>query len=231
MKILKIILSVLPFGLIALLIYFMPRIIKINSIECESQYGPCNKILGDRADVVSGGRLVDVRRDLNIILSENIFVKGYSLQYGYPDKLKIFLVEEKPVYALKSASAGVFLVNREGYVLTSSNSTNLPFVETSRPIPFIGEKLQEKEHFALEIIYEVYPLYKIEKSVLTDSGLSVTFDDGLTVIFPLEGDKEVLLGSLNLILGRLRGPDGEPRIEGAEKIKFVDLRFNNPVLR
>ena len=48
---------------------------------------------------------------------------------------------------------------------------------------------------------------------------------GVKVIFPLEGDIDVLLGSLRLILSQLNNDEREIRIGS------IDLRFENPVLR
>jgi len=230
-RILKIFLLLFLLGIIISSIYFLPKVIKINLIDCESQYGPCNKVLVDRVDAVDPGRFIDVRGDLEGILNNNIFVKEYTIAYGYPDELKVFLVEEKPVYALKDKSNKASLISREGYVLTRSDSTNLPTLFLPGQHPQVGKKVKEGEHFALEIIYDIYPLYQVKRSEIANLSLHVFFEDGLEIIFPLEGDKEVLLGSLNLILARLRGVEEEPRIEGVNDVEIIDLRFNNPVLR
>ena len=231
MRILKTFLIVLPVGIFLSFIYFLPRAIKVNTIDCESQYGPCNKFLMNGVDTVAGGRMIDVRSELNAMLSENIFVKQYSIAYNYPDEFKVLLVEEKPVYALKDKSNETSLISREGYVLTTSNSTNLPTLLFPGLRPQVGEKVKEGQHFALEIIYDIYPLYQIKRSEIDNLSLHVFFEDELEIIFPLEGDKEVLLGSLNLILTRLRGGEEEPRIEGVDDVEIIDLRFSNPVLR
>jgi len=48
--------------------------------------------------------------------------------------------------------------------------------------------------------------------------------DGFRVIFPLEGDTQVLLGSLRLIYSKIQ-TSGNP-----EGFRQVDLRFVSPVL-
>lgn len=230
MKLLKILLLVLPPWIIIALVYFLPRAININTIECESQYGPCNTVLARRIDEIQSGKLREAKSDLKAILSDNVFVKEYSSQFEYPDKIRVFLVEEKPVYALRKDNEENFLVSSEGYVLTRSSSTNLPTISAESSFPSVGEKVSTDAHFALEIIYDVYPLYQVERSTMDSKGLHVFISEGLEIIFPLEGDRQILLGSLNLILSQLRGGKEDPKIEEVSDVEIIDLRFKNPVL-
>jgi len=230
-RILKILLFILPITLIATLIYLLPRVITINSIDCTSQYGPCNRLIAGKVDMVSDGPWGDVRNDLDEILSENVFVNNYSVQYGFPDKFKVFLVEEKPIYGLFDLSQNTILISRQGYVLASSDETNLPTALVTAPLPLVGEKVQDNLHFGLIIISEITPIYKIDKSEFRDSGLHVYLEDGLELVFPLEGEADVLLGALTLIISRLRDNKGEPKIDKDSEVAVIDLRFRNPVLR
>jgi hypothetical protein len=53
--------------------------------------------------------------------------------------------------------------------------------------------------------------------------LVVDMGTGFRVIFPLEGDEQVLLGSLRLIYSKIQ-------TSNLNNYKQVDLRFANPVL-
>ena len=77
----------------------------------------------------------------------------------------------------------------------------------------------------------MFSTYQVQDGEIIDSNLVVEVTGGRSVIFPLQGDKEVLMGSLNLILSRLNSEDEKSRIEGAENVEIIDLRFKNPVLK
>jgi hypothetical protein len=68
-------------------------------------------------------------------------------------------------------------------------------------------------------------MYQVGQSSIQDGSLLVELPGQIRVIFPLEGDSEILLGSLRLIYSKVR-EDGN--LAGYSQI---DLRFTNPVLR
>ena len=57
-----------------------------------------------------------------------------------------------------------------------------------------------------------------------DADLTVELASGVTVIFPVEGDSDALLGALRLIYTKIQK-------ESLGKYKEIDLRFDSPVLR
>lgn len=219
-------------GLGLLLYKVLPNSIKIRTIACQSQFGPCNKNLQASIDSLGELNLVDIREELKSLFSDNVLVKEYSFQFSFPDKLQINIVENKAIYALKKADqANSLLIDRRGYVLGEQGTTNLPTVETLSDPPKIGEKVGDKTLFALEVIYDVYASYQIQKGEIVDEALVIEFPSGPKVIFPLEGDRQVLLGSLSLILSRLNSDAEKTRIEEVQNVRIIDLRFKNPVLK
>ena len=66
-------------------------------------------------------------------------------------------------------------------------------------------------------------MYQVGCGVISNDTLVVDMKDGFKVIFPLEGDEQVLLGSLRLIYSKIQ-------TSNLNNYKQVDLRFANPVL-
>lgn len=221
--------------IIALLFYgafSLPKFIIIKKITCTSQFGPCNQNLVEEIEKVRNMNISESQKALKRIFAESIFVKEYLIQYSFPDGLRVNILEKKPLYALKERDKDTFaLVGREGYVFAFQEKSNLPTLEISKPAPSINEKVNDSTLFALEIMYDVYFSYKVSKGTLEKDRLIIKIEDGPEIIFPLEGDRDVLLGSLTLILSRLNSENQDFRIEEAQGINTIDLRFKNPVIR
>lgn len=213
---------------IPLLFFFLPNFIKINRVECKSQYGPCGVYLENKITQAQGLSLRGAKAKLSGFLKSETQVEDFSLHYKIPDKLVIDVVLAKPKFALKKENEPEFaLVNKDGVVLRWEDSTNLPFVETSEAIPNVGETVTSGQIFALSLMYEVFSTYQSQSGEIKNGSLVIAMTNGLTVIFPQEGDKDALLGSLALVLAKLNENTKDSNIN----VREIDLRFKNPVLR
>jgi len=230
----KSILRILSFFLIIGLfieayIYF-PRLIVIREIVCKSQFGPCNEIVNYNLNQFTETKMKDTNKLINDYLSKNVLVGDYKSEYMFPDKLVVNVIENKPNYALKVGKQKYLLVDSEGYIITSQESTNLPFVDGNTE-KTIAEKIEDSNFFALELVYLMYDSIEFSEARIIESRLEIALDSGILVLFPLNGDKKLLAGSLSLILSRLNQEEGETRIEDVQEVKIIDLRFNNPVIK
>lgn len=230
MRIVKIFFLSLPLGLIFFALYFLPRLIKINEVTCRSQFGPCNQIVTDVVKRAEGKRLKWAKAQLDSVLSESTLASNYSFQFKLPDKLEVAVIEKKPRFSLRSTKVDVVaLIDKNGLVIGLGEVKSLPYLQTETQLPNVGETVSSKTLFALEIVYDLYSSYGVGSGRLEDESLSIEFEDGPIVIFPLEGEKDVLVGSLAAILTRLNSEDQEDRIEGEAPV--IDLRFKNPVIK
>lgn len=225
MKHLKLGLVFLLITLVLLTILALPRLINISEIDCGSQYGVCNQRFEARLDELKGKNLYEVKMGVKEILKDESSILSYSTHFVFPDKLKVSVLMKKARYALKKAGTdSYFLVDNKGDVLAVEASNNLPFLETSENPPNVGEKISDTSQFALEIIADMYYIYQVQKGKIENDGLSIELSKGLTVIFPLEGDRERLVSALILIISRLKDENGK-------SVTTIDLRFKNPVIK
>ncbi len=210
----------------------IPEIIVISEISCASQYGPCNKKIASYLEGFKQTKLSKAKSKIRHYLEESISVEQFLIQFRFPSRLQIDLVENKPVFALKRDDGpGNALIDKKGVVIGSSESTNLPTLKIFSELPVVGEKVPDKTLFALDLIYDIYESFSINEGSILKETLVVKFPRGPEVIFPLEGDRQVLLGSLNLIISRLNAIREESRIENVGGIQTIDLRFKNPVIK
>lgn len=212
----------------------VPRVLKVNVITCQSQFGPCNRNLEVRIKRVEDRKasLYETKRELQKILSNDILVSDFSLQFKLPGRLAINLLERKPKYALKIRGTNSYaLVGKEGYVIYFQDATNLPVLIVSEPPPNVGEVVSEEKLFALDLLYDMFSLYQVRTGAIENGSLVIELEQGPKVIFPLEGDREALLGSLRLILSKLNSDEQDSRIENVSGVSIIDLRFKNPVVK
>jgi len=227
-KYLKILFLFLGLAAITALIFFLPRLIRINKISCKSQYGECSLDLTERFAKLQGKSLFDARGAIGEELSGERTISDFMIQFKLPSNLVVNVLEKKPKYALKAGDTYA-LVDKEGLVIKIEKETPLPYIELTGVLPNVGEKVSQENNFALELMYNVYASYQVRGGRLENQSLVVELPQGLKVIFPLEGEKEVLLGALRVILDRLNESDKDSRI--GKEITEVDLRFQNPVLK
>lgn len=231
MKVKKILIYASVIVILASPFYLIPRLVTIKKVTCASQFGPCNSQISSQLDLLSKGKLVDVRNEIQKTLDNNVLVKEYFVQFRFPNEIKVNLLEAKPKYALRDKNNNILLIDERGFAITQSSLSSLPTVETDGELPGVGEEVDKKLLFAAEIIYDMFSLYGIDKGAITGDSLELEGANGITLRFPLEGDRQVLVGSLVLIISRLNTPDEITRIEEITDVKEIDLRYKNPVLR
>lgn len=216
--------------LICLFIYLIPTVIKklirINKIECESQYNSCPQELELRIKNYELRDYKTVKQELEQILSQDIQIDNYIIQYKIPSTLKIDLVLKKSKYSIKDPAGMYFLIDKNGLILENTKETPLPFMISDNNALKVGDNISDKDFFALRIIEKVALVVTIQSSVLEKNELIILSQDNKLIRFPLEGDVDVLVGSLRLIFSRLN-----EEIQGIKMVREIDLRFANPVLR
>lgn len=223
----KIIITIL-ISIFLLVLFFLYRQIKISSIICSNQFGSCNTTLNSELSALLGKDIFQAKNDLEKILQNKVYIKNYSIYYKFPDKLEVNIIVRKPKYSIFN-NENYLLIDDEGTVLSLSDSTVLPTIINAERFLNVGENISPKELFSLKIVYDVQSIYKIKRAVFKQNELEIELADSYKVIFPVEGDREVLVGSLVLILDSLK--DSEFRSENMINVQIIDLRFKNPVLK
>lgn len=211
----------------------LPRLVKVKTVSCQSQYGPCSKLLDDKVASVDKNSLYVTKKALKKILLSEAQVSTFSFHFKFPDRLEVNLLERKAEFAISfNDKAQTALVNKEGYILAFGETTSLPFLVDNEVPPNVGEKINEKKLFALRVVGDMFTNYQIRKGQIENNSLEFKLNSGQTVIFPLEGDRQLLVAALNTILAKLKASEDEIRIEnGSRPVNIIDLRFKNPVLR
>lgn len=218
----------LPYFLILIIIvlaFLSPFFIKLK-VDCKSQFGSCPEGVLTKINLFNGKNLYTAKRNIGKTLLSDFAISNYSFQYKLPNILEIYLVVKKPFATLVDRNSNkIALVDADGKILSFGLDSSLPTVATDQVGQKEGEKVTDKEFFALRIIAGVFQMYQIRTGEMNADRLVVELPPQIRVIFPLYGDSDVLLGSLRLIYSKISDPGQMGRFSE------IDLRFKNAVLR
>ncbi|HET7098933.1 MAG TPA: hypothetical protein VFI61_01710 [Patescibacteria group bacterium] len=210
---------------VSILIFWIQFSIKIK-IDCKTQYGDCPEEMVSVMRSIESGNLYQTKRKVSKYFKANYQVLDFSTQFKLPNTLLVNILVKKPSFALKDiVSNRIELVSSQGQILSHVNSTSLPTVLGQIEIKKIGENIGMNDLFALKLLNGVYEMYQVNNGNLEDNTLVVELPAGIKVIFPLEGDSGLMLGSLRLIYSKLTNGDQ------VKHYSEIDLRFKNPVIR
>jgi len=200
------------------------KIFVVEKIDCRTQYADCwpeleeslHKFLGKNIIFLSDSQLR--KAAMSFPRSRQVFIRKLL-----PSTLVILIDERKPVVSISlSSSPDFFLVDWEGIVLQTARYSNLPVLRYGNRQVVVGENIDEQGKKAIILLaYLAKDGNKAEGRIESDM-LIVDLKE-FQAIMPLDGDPQILTASLHLILKRAT-------IEG-RKIKSVDLRFKNPVIK
>ena len=218
------------FTITGLIIFFgllivSPLIIKVK-IDCQSQYGQCPQQILDKIGQYNGKNIAAAKNGIRKILKSDYLVSDYSIQFKLPNILHAELLVKKATVAIGNNVSGPFiLVDKDGLAIDSSPDSALPVITIADSLPKIGQNIGTVNLFALNLARGIYQMYQIRETSIQDGSLLVELPGQIRVIFPLDGDSDILLGSLRLIYSKIQS-DGN-----SLKYSQIDLRFKNPVLR
>ena len=227
--------SIFAIGIGALLVGFffiIPRKIDIASIECTNQFATCSESIQTDLNVLSGDDLHTVRQRIITYLSKNVKIESYTFHYRFPDTYVVTIIEKTATFSIRNTDYNsIALLSSEGEVLSLVEESALPSLTVNDHVWNIGDRADRDIWSATSLAESLYKLYPNAEYTIRDNSLVVNNLDTYVVYFPLTGERDVLLGSLTLILSRLKLDEEEFRIEGDRKVQEIDLRFKNPVLR
>lgn len=228
MKHLKVGLTLLFILLVILPFLLFPRLTVVKKIECLSQYGRCDETVYRNLAVGLGKSFSEMKFILKSVLSTDSLVDSYSYRLKLPDTIRVDIIARKGQFAMQKKDAPEFaVVDKDGFVLATVKQTNLPLIVVPEDLPKVREKVKEDRLFALDLIYRIYYFYQVRTAEVGSDNLFIVLPSGTKVIFPLSGDKNVLLGSLRFILFRLNQAGEDSKIG---KIQVIDLRYKNPII-
>ena len=212
-------------GLTVFIVLISPLFIKIK-IECKSQLDECPSETNVKLQMLNAKSLLTAKRLASKILKNDYLISNFTMQLKLPNTLLINVIVKKPIFSIFDKSQNkYFLIDINGIVLASSDSSNLPTLIKDSVGEKEGQKITEADLFALKLIQGINQMYQINIGVTQNDTLVVDMPGRIRVILPLDAtDVAVLLGSLRLIYTKVTTDN--PVIYSQ-----IDMRYKNPVIR
>jgi hypothetical protein len=212
--------------MVVLSIFLVPRLFKVKT-QCASQSGACPNDIALEIREYDNRSLQSAKKGVRDLLKYKFAVSDFSLQYKLPNILKVNLIIKQPAFSLKDTVENKqYLVDEEGVVLAVSSAELLPEVQVGLERSFdVGDVVPDEYLFALNIQRGLDKMFGSKSGRIEDNSLVVELRDQIKVTFPLQGEVDVVLGSLRLIISKIE--------DGSQTRRFseIDLRFRDPVLR
>lgn len=211
-------------------IFFSGRIV-IKNITCKSQYSYCGGYLDGKLSGVGGGNYRIIKRELKRLLDSEGIVQKYNILYRPPDGILVNVVIRKGIVALKTGSE-YYVIDRNGFIISKVKSTNLVYFSADGVKYNVGDRIDDRLLFYSLLVVGTNKMFPMEKAFVDERGdLEIKLRGSLLVLFPKEGDRDVLLGSLRLIINQLNKDSQNLRIEKDMNSMILDLRYKNPVIK
>lgn len=208
------------------------RIVKINKITCRSQHVSCSVKIEKEVKKAERLGLFSAKKHITDELENEFLVKDFSFHYQLPDELIVSVVERNAKFAVQNPSVPwVALIDSDGYSLSLEEETALPLLTINENLPNPGERVGRKVLFALDIFTTLEKIYSVNSAKVKDGRLVIELERGINVLFPLEGDRQVLLGSFIFIYSKIKDNEEITTRLGSPEVDTIDLRFKNPVIR
>ncbi len=218
-------------------VFFVPpRLIHINSIICESQFGPCDTKIETGLNLFAGKSLSDAKSESEAYLREQGNIKKYVVRYLLSDKLKVVIIIKKAEFGLEFGQNQIALVDHDGYVLNYQDTTLLPILKTTVASPKVGDKVDISTLDALNLLAHVSDIFAIKEASAKDGAFYTKRPEGQTFIVSLDRDIETSLGAMILINNELNKANNETRMDrgglgSCLSSCTIDLRYKNPVVK
>lgn len=214
-----------------LLIVLFPYVYKSGKIICKTQYGECSQDINLKVQSVNGQPIKQVTKLISERLKDEAKIESFKTVYHPLNTFQVDIIQKKAEVAIKEIDTLEYLLfSSDGNIVEKSTSTVLPKVilEDSS-----YKSDSPESRFASKLLIELYKYYSIDTITMIDGSLVGWFDAKLKLTFPLEGDIDVLLGSLELLLFQLNQSLQNSKIEDVRnfKVTSIDLRYKNPVIK
>lgn len=211
-----------------LLIVITPYIFKINKVYCSNQFGKCSPEITERLSSLENLTYKNLDNQIKSFLDGNSLVEEYSYFFVPPATLKVNLIERVGLVAIATENNSVKkIVDENLNIIFETEDTQLPiiFVEEDEVLS------KETTKFAVELMVQLARYYSVKEAILAEN-LKIVYDGSTEIIFPSEGDVDVLLGTLEIMLFQLNQRLIDSKISlRAQDVKMIDLRNKNPIIK
>lgn len=202
--------------------------LKIRSVSCSADHTPsCPSSLLEKLQAFKGSRIFQSERKIRNTLSSEPEVLSYAVKTSPLGDITVRITLREGSIALKPESSNTYtLYTKDGILVKEAPDTSVPTVVLKEQIN------TEAVPFVAALSYQLTTILPVSQMTVEGESLKVVLRDNRILLYPLQGDIDVLLGSTLITFSQLNLTEGKLIIDRqAVVIREIDLRFKNPVLR
>ena len=204
--------------------------IKVNDVVCVSQFYTCNEGLQNDINSIKKGSLINTRGNLIRLLKNEVIVKNFSFQYQLDGKLILHIDEREFKYCITNKQNSYY-ADELGTVIKSVSGIGVNCIQNTSSVYKIKDYLNSKDLLSEQIFNRLRSIKTLESGIIDENKFVIEYEDGIKLIFPLEGQSDVLIGKAYYTISQF-GKINEYIIgNGSSGITEVDFRYNNPIIR
>ncbi len=203
---------------------------RIGSIECVSQFTKCNNNILSIIDKVEKGNVLVTRKRLIKAISNNPYIKKYSIQLKLNGRYIVFIEERIPKYCIRGTDKNYFS-DSEGLIIKIEEGGEGTCVKETGVDYQLGNRLSERDFFIQDIFYKIRNIIGIGEARVNENNLTVEYKGKIKLIFPTEGDAVSLAGKAYYTVSQFDKIEEYIIGVGNISISEVDFRFNDPIVR
>lgn len=217
-------------GLIVIAFIYGVISFQIKAIDCVSQFTKCNDNISSALINVEKGNIITTRRNIVKVISQNPLIKKYWVQLNLNGKYIVMVEERVPKYCVES-NAGKYVTDSEGLVIKINDNGNIRCIQSVEDEYKLGDRLSVRDYFNETLLYKIRNIADIGYAYLEQNNLVVEYKGNIKLIFPKEGDADLLAGKAYYTVSQFDNIE-EYIIEiGNYSISEIDFRFNDPVVK
>ena len=225
---------IISFVLIVLIVFsfvFFSRKVVIKDISCKSQYSYCGDYLDRKISEIERCDYWTTKKKLKELLNSEGLVQKYNILYRPLNSILVNIVMRKGVAAVKIGPM-YYVFDKNGFILSEVKNTDLVYFFVDGVRYGVGDTINDELLFYSKLVIGTNKMFPMEKAFVDENGyLEIKLRNGPLVLFPKEGDRDILLGSLRLIINQLNKDSQNLRIEKDMNTIILDLRYKNPVIK
>ncbi|MFC1649148.1 hypothetical protein ACFL2C_00335 [Patescibacteria group bacterium] len=215
---------------VAVLVVVLLKKFQISKFECNTQFSECDQELVNQLNGSLPQDYFSARESLQDVMKNNTHIYKYSYQLRLPATIRVDILVRKPTIALKSENVNsVSLVDQFGKVVRVESTSNLPFLYIEGKLPNVGEDVGQFRMNQILMTLGFYSSFEIEKVIEENEDLYIHIFNTPLVIVPSTSDNELMVGSVNLVLSRLKHILQESKIDISE-VQRIDFRYKDPII-
>ena len=216
--------------LATLIIFLLFNLIKIKRVGCKSQFTKCNSAIINDLAHINDQNIINTYREVKNTIDDNILINSYYIHFDLRGDLIVYVNERIPEHCLNGSNE-TYYFDDDFLVLKISDGQGEKCVNNPNSSYEVGDHLGNNDKFAHSLFSRIANITHIGSFKYEHNYLTVEYYEGIKLLFPLEGNSEVLSARVYYVVTQFDKIKRGLLEDGISKVSEIDFRYDGPVMR